>query len=57
MSKKLWDRINKIPWHGDWMCPIPEMEYRKLAQELIRRGFSEDEAVAFLQRAYDAAKA
>lgn len=55
MSKKLWDRIKQIHPEGGWDCPSPEKEYLELANLLITRGFSEDEAVQFLQRAYDAA--
>lgn len=57
MSKKLWDRIREIGdvpgWGLGWMCPEPEAEYLKLAQEMIRAGVSEDQAVAWLKRAYE----
>jgi hypothetical protein len=53
-KKKLKKRINEIPG-GEWWHPHNGVTYLDLAKALMSRGFTENEAVEFLETAYGAA--
>lgn len=50
---KLKDKIENIPDNGKWWKESNYEDFVNYAKKLIDKGFSEDEAVDFLEEIYD----